>query len=299
MSVYNGAASLEVTLSSVLAQAGCDFEFIVIDDGSSDDTASMLDERAARDPRLRIVHQENAGLTRALIRGCDLARGEFVARQDAGDVSLPGRLAEQMAVLRAHPQAVMTACAVQFLGPRSEPLYEVRRPMQELDTGLRQSSLSTVSGPPHHGATMFRRHSYVRAGGYRAPFVVAQDLDLWLRLAEEGQCLGTDQVLYRARLEAGSISSRRRDEQFQMARLALACKLNRESSGSDERTLAGSDPSFVQKGNVTRTERARFHYFIGSCIRQRDKPSARAYYRAALKENPLHLKALVQWVISQ
>ena len=298
MSVHNGAATLPVTLSSVLTQDGCDYEFIVIDDGSNDDTASILDEFARSYSRLRVLHQQNTGLTRALIRGCERATGEFIARQDAGDMSLPGRLAAQRAFLRARPQAVMTACAVQFIGPKDEPLYEVRRPMLDLDRGLRQSTVATVSGPPHHGATMFRRDVYERVGGYRAPFVVAQDLDLWLRLAAEGQCLGMDQVLYQARLEVSSISSRSRDQQFRMAELALESRRARTDARDDEPTLTAADASAIRTGRLTRTERARFHYFVASCLRQRDRRAARAYYGAALRENPLHFKALVQWVLT-
>jgi hypothetical protein len=297
MSIFNDAATLRATLSSVLLQEGCDFEFVVIDDGSTDQTPSILDQCAAQDPRLRVVQQQNTGLTRALIRGCELATGEFIARQDAGDVSLRGRLAAQVGFLRAHPSAVMAACGVQFLGPLNEPLSELRRPMLDLDTGLRQSTISTVSGPPHHGATMFRRCAYARAGGYRAPFVVAQDLDLWLRLAEEGRCLGMDSVLYQARLQADSISSRRRDEQFRMAQLALECRTARARTGSDHQMLAITDAPPVRKGRVTRKERARFHYFVASCIRKRDRQAAKEYYRAAIRENPLHLKALAYLVV--
>ena len=92
MSVYNGAEHLAETLDSVLQQEDCDFEFIVVNDGSTDSTASILDEYARRDPRLRIIHQSNTGLTQALINGCHQARGEYIARQDAGDVSLSSRL---------------------------------------------------------------------------------------------------------------------------------------------------------------------------------------------------------------
>lgn len=299
MSVYNGAVALPATLTSVLTQEGCDFEFIVINDGSTDATVSILDEHAALDSRLRVVHQPNAGLTRALIRGCGLAVGEFIARQDAGDISLPDRLATQMVFLRDHPQVVLTSCAVQFVGPMNEPLYELTRPMRELDAGLRASTISTVTGPPHHGATMFRRDAYLRVGGYRAPFVVAQDLDLWLRLAEEGQCLGMDEVLYQARLEVGSISSRRRDEQFRMARLALECRQARARAGDDTATLSDTNVRCVPMGRLTRSERARFNYFVASCIRQRDRSGAKAYYSAALRENPFHFKALVHWMIGQ
>jgi glycosyltransferase involved in cell wall biosynthesis len=299
MGVYNGAAALRATLSSVLTQEGCDFEFIVIDDGSTDATGSILQDCATHDGRLRVVHQQHAGLTRALIRGCELATGDFIARQDVGDYSVPGRLAAQVALLCDRPDAVMTACGVRFCGPREEWLYEVKRPMLQLDRGLRASRMTTLAGPPHHGATMFRRDAYVGVGGYRHPFTVAQDLDLWLRLVEKGLCLGIDNILYVARLEAGSVSSRRRNEQFRMARLAMRCKEARANSGDDADVLEGFHDSPGVTRPVTRAERARFNYFIASCMRHREPLTAKAYYAAALRNNPLHFKALVHWAIER
>ena len=89
MSVYNGASNLAATMDSILSQEGVELEFIVVNDGSTDETGEILDDYARRDDRVRVIHQENTGLTRALIRGCAAATGEFIARQDAGDVSLP------------------------------------------------------------------------------------------------------------------------------------------------------------------------------------------------------------------
>ena len=92
MSVYNGASNLAATMDSILSQEGVEFEFIVVNDGSTDATGEILDDYARRDNRVRVIHQENTGLTRALIRGCAAASGEFIARQDAGDVSLRGKI---------------------------------------------------------------------------------------------------------------------------------------------------------------------------------------------------------------
>jgi glycosyltransferase involved in cell wall biosynthesis len=99
MSVYNGVNRLHETMESILSQEGVSLEFIVIDDGSKDGSDVVLDNYARHDARVRIVHQENQGLTRALIRGCEAARGKYIARQDAGDISLPNRLRLQKAVL--------------------------------------------------------------------------------------------------------------------------------------------------------------------------------------------------------
>src|SRR5262249_34243457 len=103
LSVHNDEPFLAECLESVLAQTGISFEVIAIDDGSSDGSAALLDAYAARDARLRVVHQPQAGLTRALIRGCTMACGRFVARQDADDIAFPGRLARLAAELDAHP----------------------------------------------------------------------------------------------------------------------------------------------------------------------------------------------------
>jgi glycosyltransferase involved in cell wall biosynthesis len=296
MGVYNAADSLRATLASILDQSGCRLEFIVIDDGSTDGTPAILEEHAARDPRLRVIHQENSGLTRALIRGCQEAQADLIARQDAGDLSLPGRLQQQAVFLNSHPEAVMCACAVQVSGPRGEPLYTQARVALELDRGLRKTGIESVRGPPHHGGTMFRRSAYLQAGGYRAQFAVAQDLDLWLRLIELGQCLGMEDVLYAARLEAGSISSRRRGEQLRMATLALACASARRACGDDSSLLTNVRASPATSRAISRVEKARFNYFIASCLRSRYPELARLYYRQALRENPLHLKALLGWM---
>src|SRR5215467_1447738 len=110
MSVYNGASHLVATLDSILSQEGVEFEFIVVNDGSTDNSGQILDEYAQRDSRLRVIQQDNTGLTRALIRGCDAARGEFIARQDAGDISLPGRLKSQVIVLRDQEDCIFVSC---------------------------------------------------------------------------------------------------------------------------------------------------------------------------------------------
>ncbi|MBG9389062.1 glycosyltransferase family 2 protein [Caenimonas aquaedulcis] len=292
MGVYNGAARLQATLDSVLSQEGVDFEFVVVDDGSTDATGAMLERQAGRDSRLRVVHQANAGLTRALAAGCAQAAGRYIARQDCGDVSLPGRLARQCALLDARPDAAMVAGAVRYVAPAGEPLYTLRRPGDRLHEGLAALSVQRIEGPPHHGATMFRRELYERVGGYRAPFAVAQDLDLWLRFAEHGRCVGEEDVAYEAHLSPDSISARRRQDQLQLADLAIRCALARRAGLGDAALLAAA-PALAPRssGPVRGLERARFYYFVGSCLRQTDAASARRYFRRALRAYPLHLLA--------
>lgn len=291
MSVFNGASTLAPTLRSVLSQESCDFEFIVVNDGSTDASSQILDEFASREPRLRVIHQENTGLTRALIRGCGLARAKLIARQDCGDLALPGRLTAQTRLLREQPRVVLTCVGNRVVGPKGEWLFDVVRDGRELDHGLAQLQVERLKGPTHHGATMFRHDAYVRAGGYRPQWVVAQDVDLWLRLAELGECTGSPVIGYQSQLELAGISSRRRAEQLQLCQLAIECAQLRRSGRSDSERIDTYLPLPIQpKRPIDDAERARFLYFIGSCLRVRDRVAAKPYFRESLSLHPWSLR---------
>src|SRR5688572_6984597 len=109
MSVYNGATQLRETIDSVLSQEGVSLEFIVVDDGSTDDTPDILMGCAQKDGRMKLIRQQNQGLTRALIRGCAEAKGAYIARQDAGDISLPGRLQRLRQLLDSDSSAALVS----------------------------------------------------------------------------------------------------------------------------------------------------------------------------------------------
>jgi len=289
MSVYNGAPGLRATLDSVLGQQGCDFELVVVNDGSVDESPAILEGYAAADSRVRIIHQENAGLTRALIRGCASARGEFIVRQDADDLSLPGRLREQCAFLAAHPEVVAVASAIRFVAPGGEWLYDMQPP-EVIDPLLDADSIRL----PPMVVTAFRRDAYLKAGGFRETFTVAQDVDMWLRLLELGPCRGLPEAHYQARMTEDGITSRRRDEQVRLCRLAIECARERRAGRSDAVLLRSfvATPTHKRRGR-TRT-RAAFLYFIGSVLREREPAAAQRYFRMALRDNPLHLKAFMR-----
>ena len=204
MGVFNGEKCLPDTAGSVLAQEGVEIEFIIVDDGSSDSTPGVLRELAQFDERVRIFRQDNQGLTRALIRGCAEARGEFIARQDCGDLSLPGRLRAQVQAAARRPDAALISCGARFVGPEGEPLYEVSLSDDEANAGLMSLDLKRLRGPAHHGGTLFRRNLYERVGGYRDEFYFAQDLDLWCRLAELGPHLPVSGFHYQAGFSSSS-----------------------------------------------------------------------------------------------
>lgn len=299
MSVHNGDKAVQDTIASVLEQDNCDFEFIIVDDGSTDTTASVLAQYAAKDKRVRIFSHANCGLTQSLIRGCSEARGNFIARQDCGDISLPGRLAKQGDFLARNPGAVAVSCGTSFLGPGRERLYDIVQNERDIEQALRSDSPRTLRGPSHHGSVMFRKESYVMAGGYRPQFYVAQDLDLWTRLVDFGEFRALSEVLYEAVLTPGSVSSTMRGAQVVMTEIIAACG-KRRRNGKSEADLLAQALAVSARGEKTKTKDtdADFYYFIAGCLRNNDPGLARHYYKTALQANPFHYKSILRLMFS-
>ena len=295
MSVYNGAATLAGTIDSILSQEGVEFEFIVVNDGSSDGSGQILIEYAQRDGRLRVIHQENSGLTRALIRGCNVARGEFIARQDAGDVSLPTRLKRQAALLRGYPDCVLVSCWTDMIGPRGEFLYTTRgtgaasSPVNILSPGEKSGM---IDGPTSHPSAMFRTTQYFQCGGYRSEFYLGQDWDLWYRLASLGTFCTIQQTLCVCRITLGSVSSLCKPEQNKFGQLSRKAMLLRQKGLPDEPLLAEARQILSSlKRRMTRQDKAAANYFIGKCLLDNRNQAAAGYLISAIKEDPLHLRA--------
>ena len=285
LSVFNGEASLAGTLDSILAQTEKDFELIAVDDGSTDGTSTVLHEYAARDPRIRVLTQSNAGLTASLIRGCQDARGTFIARHDAGDTSHPERFARQLAAF-SDPEVILTGCAVRFRAPGGERLYDARADGERLRDGLLHGGAAAIRALPHHGSAMFRRDAYLRAGGYRAAFRYAQDLDLWIRLARLGRIVVLPEILYEGGVAAGSLSTIARDEQQSLTQLAVQIRDARDDE--ETATLLERAAQIMRRPSDPRSRNARAFYFLASCLLRNGDDGWRRYALAALKSNPLH-----------
>jgi glycosyltransferase involved in cell wall biosynthesis len=295
MSVYNGARYLAESMDSVLSQDGCDFEFIIVNDGSRDASRDILAQYERQDSRVRVLDQENSGLTRALIRGCAAARGELIARQDADDVSLPGRLQQLVRCLDACPTAAFASSWGYYVGPEGELVEAVTRPSDpELATA---QLLHQRTGPPAHGSVMFRRQAYEAVGGYRREFYYGQDSDLWLRLALAGQICYVPAFLYAWRVSAEAISSARADLQAEFGELGRLCHTAR-LRGEDEspfltraRRLCEERMRLGAEAAPNRSSRARTYYRLGTSLGRRGDRRAGRYLWKAIRTNPLHWRA--------
>lgn len=283
MAVFNGAARLRRTLDSILGQSESDFELIVVDDGSTDATPAILREYG--DARVRVLRQENRGLTRALIAGCAEARADVIARHDCGDVSLPDRFRKQFAALTG--DVVLVSCAARFTGPEGETLYTTAADGDAVRRSLLEDPVERIRALPHHGTAMFRRDAYLAAGGYREEFRYAQDVDLWIRIAARGRVVVLDEILYEATYETSAISASRREDQFELARLAIAMR-----DGGDARQLLARARSIgAQPRRGGRGDEARALYFIASCLRRNGDRRYKRYAAMAVRRDPLYVRA--------
>jgi glycosyltransferase involved in cell wall biosynthesis len=220
MSVFNDQVYLRQAIESILCQEEPPDEFIVVADGSPEDTISILKEYSGR--QISVVLQEKIGLAAALNLGIQLSRGRYVARQDADDISSPLRLLRQRAFLDANPEVGLVGCNVEFIDEVGRPLCQSRLPSD--DTRIRQALQDIEVGSPFfHGAVMYRRDLVVDVGSYRTEFRYAQDRDLWLRLGERSRLCNLEEVLYQWRLRRDSLGSRHSERQRDYAVLAIRC----------------------------------------------------------------------------
>jgi Glycosyl transferase family 2 len=259
MAMYNAAAHLRAAVTSVLAQTFTNFEFVIVDDGSTDDSAAIVE--GFDDPRIRLIRNaENKGQTACLNQGLVLARGEWIARQDADDLSDPGRLARQMACLQAHPKTVLLGSAGRQIDGDGRALGEVRLPVEPWEIRW----LNFFDNSFLHSAVIFRT-AVVRDGfgGYDERYRCSQDYALWSQLARQWPVANLPESLIALRVHAASMMR------------SQTSLLEAETARIQEANLEAEFPS----GVFTEADRA----LIGS-YRWRIEPARLRVFHALVKK---------------
>jgi glycosyltransferase involved in cell wall biosynthesis len=203
MPVYNAEAYLIEALHSILGQSFANFELIAINDGSTDNSADILAGYSAKDHRLVVINQPNRGLVATLNYGIDTARGKYIARMDADDISFPDRFRRQVEILETHDNVVLVTGAFEIIDEEGEFLYREIVPAHDAD--IKRSML--LRNPIAHGSAMFRRDSAVQAGKYSDKHGPTEDYDLWVRLSNLGEFMALDYAVYRWRVNRLGITS--------------------------------------------------------------------------------------------
>jgi glycosyltransferase involved in cell wall biosynthesis len=209
MPVYNAAQYLERSLESILAQDFTDWELIAINDGSSDGSKAILEEYAANEPRVKLVNQTNKGVVGSLNAGLKLANGEYIARADADDICLPGRLSKQVELLDSEPATVMTVTDFEVIDEDDNFIYNERAPLD--DFGIRRAMY--IRNPIGHGTVMFRKSAVDSIGGYSNKYGSTEDFALWIEMAKKGEIRSTGTPGYRWRINAQGLTATKSDIQ--------------------------------------------------------------------------------------
>ena len=245
MSVYNEKEFLLDSIRSILNQTFKDFEFIIIDDGSKPPILPLIESFV--DNRIKlIVNEENMGLTASLNKGLFWANGEYLARQDADDISLPERLGAQVKYLKDHPEIAVVGTSYYVIDSKGKILEERKpalNPMSTLATGNRLT----------HGSVMFRRSIMedTDIGKYdEAHFRYAQDYEYWLRISKKYEIRNIEHPLYKLRVHVNTVGIEKSREQALYVILAQRMAENMESCVL---------PSYK---DLTKEERARFHNMV-------------------------------------
>ena len=306
MSVYNGEKYLKEAVDSILNQTFKDFEFIIVDDGSTDGTFAIL--KNYKDHRIKIINQSRLGIAEAKNKAVDSSSGEYIAIMDADDVSLPERLEVEVDFLEQHKDVGLVSADLYMVDENGKLILErsALNGNEYIQKRIRESFCI------HHGPSMIRRDVFQMVGGYRKEFRYALDYDLFLRIAENAMLENINRPLYKYRVSFNSISLAKKPEQDAYAELARICARERKQHGKDRlkdldkenlRILLRKLSSQIKKKNNLLD---MYYYWAERFYLRDDYKNAFRYlcrsilYRPFNKENlSLFLKTCVHLMFSQ
>lgn len=202
MPVYNGEKYLRQAIDSILRQTFTDFEFLIINDGSTDSSAALIE--SYNDPRIRLVHNNtNLKLIETLNKGTKFTSGQYIARMDCDDISSSERLAKQIAFMDAHPEVGVLGTGIYIMGSDGKTRNKVLFPIKHhlLRWGL------CFYCPICHPSAFIRKDALVKVGGYDPEMLYAEDYDLWYRLSKKTKLENLPDILLYLRKHQDSVCS--------------------------------------------------------------------------------------------
>lgn len=203
MPVYNCERYLGQAIRSILDQTYSDFEFVIINDGSTDGSRGIIETYMRHDPRIRLIHQENLGLIAALNNGIRAAQAAYIARMDGDDIAHPGRFARQMDYLSAHPEIALLGTGFDIIDENGVAFSSIL--MDETDAKLKQSI--KVSNCFHHPTVIYKRQVAMDLGLYREEFRYCEDYDLYARFCKNHIVANLPEILLSYRVHSHQICS--------------------------------------------------------------------------------------------
>ena len=251
MPVYNGERYLAEAIASILGQTYADFEFIIVDDGSTDASAEIICEFAERDPRIQLIRLEhNMGNATARNNGISVASGKYVAVMDCDDICLPDRLRKQLTFLETHPEIDVIGFTKWLVDQDLKPLTGISVPQEH---PLIVWGLFFGANIVHH--VLMRREPLVAAGGYDAGFKVSCDTELWSRLIATSRFANLLDILMLYRQHPQAISAKHKDQQRAAGVVIIRRMLERLWGEAPETTVQRFKRVTQRETDVTNAER--------------------------------------------
>lgn len=259
MPVWNGERHLREAVDSILNQTFRDFEFIILDDGSTDSTPAILQEYASRDSRIRIVRLDHQGIVVALNRGVAEAKAEWIARMDCDDIAHPERFERQWGAIRKQPETVLCHTQIKLIG---EEKHLTKVPYLVRSHSLLKLRLCHQC-PVSHPTVMFLKKAFDAAGGYLPEERHAEDYALWGRLIVQGRVIGISDALLQFRVHSGSVSKKNLDTQIALSRkisMSHCMKFMRLTASEAER----AQTALIQAGPAGKLQ--DWFWFLYHCL---------------------------------
>jgi glycosyltransferase involved in cell wall biosynthesis len=247
MPAYNAAGFIAEAIDSVLAQTFDRWELIVIDDGSTDDTRSIVMSYMSRDRRIRLIQNNHGGVSQARNTGIKEAKYPWVALLDADDIFLPDRLQKQIDAMQQHPEVVVWASYAYNIGVSGD-IYDVAytRPtgIAEYNEMRRTGQIIRIK----NSSALFRHDLAVKLGGYQSAFDSAEDTEFWDRMAAEGPVVVLPEPLIKYRIHNNSLTAQKLEHQYlcgQYLEHRTQARLNNKEALSFEEFVAHYDDRSV------------------------------------------------------
>jgi glycosyltransferase involved in cell wall biosynthesis len=270
MSVYNGMPYLPAAMDSLMAQSFGDFELVVVNDGSKDDSEAVLRRYAEADPRVRLISRSNKGLIASLNEAAAASRAPLLARMDADDVCHPNRFARQVQAMQARPDVVALGTWMRLIDSAGRVTLPPGQP--PVGAAGMQRAFRRGTGFIGHPTLMMRRQAFEAVGRYRSAYRHAEDLDLFYRLTFVGTVDNLPEHLLDYRTHGENVSVRHGYEMQMMGSLIVVLNRIRAEEGLDLSGRANEPPDLRTMDQVfgcpgladAVTDRMMHEYYVGS-----------------------------------
>ncbi len=280
MSAYNVEKYVEKSVESILCQTHRDFEFIIIDDGSTDSTTKILKRLAEDDGRIRLISRENKGLTVSLNEGVSLARANVIARMDADDIASKERFAIQIAYLNANTDCVLVGSRVMLIDPFDVPII-VGEHVSDHASIDREMMLGKTA--VYHPSVLMRKAALNRVGNYAQKYNNAEDLDLFLKLAEVGRLHNVDDTLLDYRRHPESVNHLKFERQWKLVREIVA--------DAHQRRGTAIPADWAYKPWTPEPHRVQVKLWGWRALQQGRKDVAKKHGLSAIRHDPFNLES--------